>query len=285
MASDAAGAARLLYVSNLEDFDVYVYRFPSLELAGRLTGFDNPEGECTDAAGDVWIANTSGENMLEYAHGGKAPIANLSDPTGYPVGCAINPLDGDLAVTNLYGFSGAGGVLVYERARGTPRVYANPKQYYYYFDAYDRHGNLYVSGETFQKAYRLSVLPHAARVMSFVAIHGGTLYLAGTVAWNGSTLVLGDQRCKQRSTSCLYRAKVSGKSASITGVTPLRGSCDVAQAWVGTSEIAGGDNASSCIHARSSVDLWPFPKGGAPEGRATGPRFPVGAAVSSRSAR
>lgn len=265
-------------------FDVYVYTFPSLKLSGKLTGFNDPQGECTDASGNVWIANTQQNEMREYAHGGTKPIATLTDPLGFPAGCAIDPANGDLAVTNLYGYSGAGSVLVYKNARGTPRTYANPKLYYYYFVAYDAKGDLYVSGASSHSAYLLGLLSHGSSSMSVVSIEGGTLYFPGTVAWKGSTLVLGDQKCKQSATSCLYELSVSGKTARITGTTPLTGSCDVAQAWVGTTQIAGGDDAEYCAHSRSSVNVWPYPGGGSPSVSVTGPRIPVGATVSSASA-
>ncbi len=279
MSAAAKTSPELLYVSDLGTFDVDVYRFPSLARAGKLTGFDEPQGECTDAEGNVWIANTRVSQMLAFAHGGTSPIATLNDPLGYPSGCAVDPTSGDLAVTNLYGFSGAGSVLVYKHARGTPTSYANPNQFYYYFGGYDRKGDLYVSGSTSKKAFLLSVLPHGRSSMSTVAIAGGKIYFPGTVAWIGSTLVLGDQRCNDRASSCFYELSVSGMSARITGTTSLKGACDVAQAYVGASRLAGGDY-DYCKDGRGCTDVWPFPAGGSPKIRVSGPRMPVGAALS-----
>lgn len=284
MSASAKGETQLLYVSDLGTFDVYVYRFPSLKLLGRLTGFNDPQGECTDAAGNVWIANTKQNDVIEYAHGGTTPVATLRDPTGFPVGCATDRASGDLAVTNLDGFSGAGSVLVYKRARGTPKTFANPNQYYYYFAAYDGKGDLYVSGQSRNGAYLLSVLARGSSSMSLVSIAGGALYFPGTVAWNGSKLVLGDQKCAKKASSCFYGLSVSGRRARITGTTPLKGSCDVAEAWVGATQIAGGDDAEYCARERSGVAVWPYPRGGSPSASAAGPRIPVGATVSDISA-
>ena len=272
-------SSELLYVSDLGTFDVDVYRFPSLARAGKLTGFDEPQGECTDPEGNVWIANTRVSQMLAFAHGGTSPIATLTDPLGYPSGCAVDPTTGNLAVTNLYGFSGAGSVLVYKHARGTPTSYANPNQFYYYFGGYDRTGDLYVSGSTSKKAYLLSVLRHGRSSMSTVAIAGGKIYFPGTVAWIGSTLVLGDQRCNGRSSSCFYELSVSGTSARITGTTSLKGARDVAQAYVGASRLAGGDY-DYCKDGSGNTEIWPFPSGGSPKVRVTGPCMPVGTALS-----
>jgi hypothetical protein len=281
VSAKAKAAARLLYVSDLSTFDVYMYAYPSLALQGKLTGFDDPQGECTDATGDVWIANTNANDILEYAHGGKSPIATLDDPLGFPVGCAVDLHSGNLAVANLDDYSGAGSVLVYDNAGGTPRAYGASGVSGYYFAGYDPNGDLYVSGMASHGGYVLSVLASGSGSLSTVSISGGTLYFPGTVAWNGSTLVLGDQKCKNAATSCLYELSVSGRAATITGTTALPGSCDVVQAWVGSSAIAGGDDAQYCGgHRKSSVARWPFPGGGNPSANVTGPRIPVGAAMS-----
>jgi hypothetical protein len=282
MEPSAKSASQLLYVSDLGTFDVYVYRFPSLKLAGKLHGFNDPQGECTDASGNVWIADTQGNRIVEYAHGGEKPIATLADPVGYPAGCAVDPATGDLAVTNLYDFSGAGSVLVYKSARGTPKVYASSSLYYYYFAGYDRNGNLYVSGAAASGGYLLAVLPHGGSSLALVKIDGGKLYFPGTVAWLGTTLVLGDQRCNGHMNSCFYELRVSGRSARITSTTPLRGSCDVVQAWVDAARIAGGDDAAYCRKRASTVDVWPYPAGGNPSASVRGPQIPIGATLSAR---
>ena len=216
----AAKSSALLYVSDLGTFDVNVYAFPSLKPAGKLTGFDEPQGECGDAKGNVWITSTGNETIYEYAHGATQPSALLSDPLGFPIGCAVDPASGDLAVANFEDFSGGGSVFVYKHARGAPAAYSNPKGLSSYFAAYDGKGDLYVSG-TAKKThkYLLSVLPHDRTAMSSVAISGGTLYFPGTVAWHGSTLVLGDQKCKNKASSCFYELHVSGMTAKITGTT------------------------------------------------------------------
>lgn len=282
MSAAAKTARQLLYVSDLGNFDVEVYTFPSLAHVGKLTGFDGPQGECNDANGNVWIASTRNYEIYEFAHGGKSPIVALTDPLGYPAGCAIDPTSGNLAVTDIKDFSNPASVLVYKHAHGTPAAYSNPNQVSNYFAGYNSSGDLYVSGLTVEKAYSLSVLPHGRSSMTSVAIKGGTIYFPGTVAWHGATLVLGDQKCKRRASSCLYELAVSGTTARITRRIALHKACDVAQAWVGSTKLAGGDY-QYCGHGPSSADVWPYPAGGTPAKRATGLRMPVGAALSAAS--
>jgi hypothetical protein len=276
----ASSANRLLYISDLGRWDVYMYAFPSLKVVGKLTGFNNPQGECADAAGNVWIANAGTAQMLEYAHGNIGVIASLTDPVGPPVGCAVDPATGDLAVMNLYDSSGAGSVLIYAKASGTPQIYSNSSAYSYYFGAYDRSGNLYVSGAASNGTYVLSTLAKGASSLSSIAIKGGTLYFPGTVAWRTSTLVLGDQECKKSATSCLYELSVSGKTAAVKRSVALGGSCDVAEAWVGATQIAAGNNGEYCGDGRSRVEIWPYPAGGPPSASISSPRAPVGTTVS-----
>ncbi|HET6275037.1 MAG TPA: hypothetical protein VFE16_03765 [Candidatus Cybelea sp.] len=275
-----AASGSLLYVSDLGNFDVRVFTYPALKPAGKLTGFVQPQGECVDRAGNIWIANSEGTDLREYAHGGTKEIARVSDALGYPAGCAVDPKSGNLAVTNIENFSGNANVLVYKRARGTPAVYGNTNLVSFYFAAYDSQGNLYVSARSSQSAFSLGVLARGAHSIALVTLSGGTIYFPGTVAWSGTQLVLGDQRCKNTASSCLYRLTVSGKTARIAGATPLGGACDVAQAWISAARVAGGDYAN-CSHKGSSADLWPYPAGGRPTARVTGFTQPVGAVVSS----
>jgi hypothetical protein len=280
MAPDAAKVKSLLYVSDAQSYDVYIYSFPGLEPKGKLTGFDRPEGECSDARGDVWITDTQGKEIVRYRHGGRKVEAVLHDPLGFPAGCAIDRKTGDLAVTNLFGFSGSGGVLIYKKATGTPRAYTNPGQYYYYFAGYDDKGDLYASGKSQTDRYRLSMLAPLGRSMVTVLIKGPTIFVPGTVQWTGSSLLLGDQRCRRKKTSCLYVAHVSRKSVRITRRVRLSGSCDVLQVAFEQGRFAGGDNWR-CGPGRSSTDVWAYPRGGAPIRTRSDIQVPVGATISS----
>jgi hypothetical protein len=281
MASDAAAAKSLLYVSDAGTFDVYVYTFPELKPAGKLTGFDEPQGECSDKSGDVWITNTVSQQILEFAHGGTHAIRTLNDPTGYPGGCAVDTSTGDLAVTNIFDNSGAGEVLVYRGGRGTPSPYSNPAVTYYYFDSYDAAGNLYVSGSTGRGAYVLSLLAHGRHAMTSLSLRGGTIHFPGSVQWLATALVLGDQECDGKKGACFYEATVRGTLAKITRKTALTGSCDVAQAWIQGGRLSAADY-NDCRRSRSGAYLWKYPGGGTAIRSVTGLMRPIGATISNR---
>ncbi|MBV8725288.1 MAG: hypothetical protein JO350_08150 [Candidatus Eremiobacteraeota bacterium] len=276
----AAAKSALLYIADAGKFIVDVYTFPALKLAGKITGINRQQGECSDADGNVWITSTQGLQILEFAHGGRTPIKVLGDPAGYPAGCAVDPATNDLAVTNLTGFSGAGAVLIYRHGGGVPAVYQSAKQYYYFFAAYDSSGNLFTSGQTVKAAYSLALLTKGTHKLSSVAIKGATLYFPGTVAWLGSTIVLGDQLCGNRKLSCFYRGAVTGATVRITGVTHLKGACAIAQAVVEPAQLIGGNTAQCGRGGKSGVAVWPFPKGGHPSKSVAGLDMPVGATLS-----
>lgn len=129
----------LLYVGVIESDtqlgEVYVFLYPSGKLVGALTGFQNPEGICSDASGNVFVTDADAADIIEYAHGGTTPIKTLLD-TGRPSGCWVDPTTGDLAVSNYSSF-----VSVYKSATGDPINYttAEPAS----FVTYDGSGNLF----------------------------------------------------------------------------------------------------------------------------------------------
>ena len=75
LSAKAANSGPLLYVSDFYNFDVYIYSVPSLKRVGKLTGFFEPEGECSDAHGNVWVAVTGGELIEEFKKKNPRPKA------------------------------------------------------------------------------------------------------------------------------------------------------------------------------------------------------------------
>jgi hypothetical protein len=240
-----------------------------------------------DKSGNIWIIDKGTRQIYQYSRTGTL-LNTLSDTKGYPVGCAVNKANGDLAVTNIAGYpNGNGTVDVYADASGTPTVYSNPSQTENLFDAYDSSGNLYVDGDGDSGLFSLSELPNGRRTMRTVTISGGTIYFPGGVNWGKATgLIVGDQECNDAYASCLYAVSVSGSTGTITGSTPLTnydgGACDVAQ---GTIFPSGKYFAGGCItegSAPSTAARWAYPAGGTPTNYSTGVEYPIGAAISNK---
>jgi hypothetical protein len=262
----------LLYVSDSFPYgsnDVYVYSYPKGKLKGKLTGFNEPSGQCVDKAGNVFITNFGASQILEYAHGGTSPIATLSDPGYYPLGCSVDPTTGNLAVTNRLSTSfTAGDVVIYVDASGTPTSYTDSSFYYYEFCGYDDRGNLYIDGTTKGSALEYAELTSGGS--SFSALNlDQSIGFPGAVQWDGAHLAIGDQ-----SAAVIYRFAISGSTGTKVGSTPLTGSKDVVQFWIEGMKVIGPD--AGLAH----VAFYKYPAGGSPIKTITGLGEPVGATVS-----
>ena len=86
------------------------------------------------------MTDSQRSQISEYAHAGTKPIAHVSDDNE-PTSCAIDLLNGDLAVANY-----ADNVSVFPHASGNPVVYTAPDFYNMQFCSYDASGNLYLDG-------------------------------------------------------------------------------------------------------------------------------------------
>ncbi|MGB8966975.1 MAG: hypothetical protein WCB99_15170, partial [Candidatus Cybelea sp.] len=279
--------APLLFVSDAATQDVYVFDLSRLKLMATLTGFSQPQGECSDNKGDVWITDTNAKTIYEVSHQGRLEN-ELNDSAGYPAACAWDKVTGNLAVMNFFGVSGAqGAVLVYKGGSGSPASYANPSQYYYNFGSYDAKGDLVFDGRDAKGNFMLSELAKGASSAKTIALNGGTIYYPGMVQWDPTArdFIVGDQSCGNLYSSCVYAAKFGKKAATITQKIDLQNYsggavCDLVQGAEINGQLAGSDN-DFCGSLPSSTYLWPYPGGGAPilynnDTDTT----PVGAAVS-----
>jgi len=141
----AAKRQDLIYV--LSPASVFVLSYDN---GAILKTFANPGawwGMCSDASGNVFIPIK--DAVLKYKHGGTKPVATLENPGEYSLGCSVDPLTGNLAVTN-YSPSGSGpknNVGIYQGATGSPTLLTDPSLKSYYSCTYDSSGDLIIDGE------------------------------------------------------------------------------------------------------------------------------------------
>lgn len=261
----------LLYVSDTVTSDVYVFSYPKGKLQQTLTGFADPAGECVDAAGDVFIANTGGSNIIEYAHGGTTPIATLKDDGYFPVGCSIDPTSGDLAVTNFTTTGSApGDVAIYKKAKGrAKRHYVDPSLNQVLLCGYDPSGNLFVDGMTQSYGTVVAELAHGAASLRDITLDR-TIGNPGGVQWDGKHVAIGDQ-----SSNTIYQLRVKGGKAKTVGSTQLGGATMVFQFWIDGTKVIGPDAYAADVGVRS------YPKGGPALKMIEGVYVPLGATVSN----
>jgi hypothetical protein len=269
MAPDAK-SKDLLYVSDEDTNDVYVYSYPQLKLEGTLTGFDAPFGECVDKRGNVFIADNDASQILEYAHGGTSPLATLTDPGYYPRGCSIDPTTGNLAVANIVSVSlGEGNIAIYKAAKGKPSAYyADATVYSIYSCGYDNVGNLFIDGENdSSSSFEFAELHSGAKKFTNISLNQ-PIGVAGGVQWDGKYVAVGDGYAD------IYQFTIHGKTGTKVGATPLNGASDDPEFWI------QGPHVIVPEAVKKRVAIWAYPAGGSPERRIKGFKFPIGATVS-----
>jgi hypothetical protein len=255
-----AKAQDLLYVGNV--FTVSVYSYPLGKLEGRLTGFLASSGECVDAKGDVFITSEVGETIVEYAHGGTKPIETLLAAAEHPLGCAIDPTTGNLAVTT-FGNNSAGNLAIYPHAMGGPSTYTDPHILQYYLCGYDKNGNLFVDGISPPRDgshFVLAELPKGSSTFTDITLDKH-ISLPGGVQWDGKYLALADQN-----TSVIYQFRLSGSRGTEVHSTPLGSpASDVFQFYIsGKTVIAPNDYSLGSKTTKGDVLYYQYPAGGAP---------------------
>jgi hypothetical protein len=290
---DAAGLPRLLYISDYGADDVDIFSLPKMTLKGSITGLSFPEGECSDASGNIWIANTGAQEMLQYSRTGTL-LKTLSIANEYPAGCAVNKATNDLAVTNIVSVSGPGDLMIFKNGSGSGTTYTDADIYEYFFAGYDNSGNLFFDGTNSDRsASFLAELPSGSSSPKTISLSNGTLYLAGFVQWYrvGNYLALGDQGCGGTTSSCIYWVSVSGSTGSITGTTTLSNYqggtvCDLVEGVIGTNgeKYVAGPDYESCGYTASTADRWAYEAGGMPTNYNSSASFvePIGGAVSTK---
>jgi hypothetical protein len=294
IAPDALGAPRLLFISDYGASDVLIFKMPGMALKGTLTGFDFPEGECSDKAGNIWIANTGALEIQQYSRAGVL-LKTLSDSYGYPASCAMDK-NGNLAVANIESTTaGAGSIVVYANATGSGTVYTNSAFFEYFFVGYDPNGNLFFDGTNSSRTSSyLAELPAGSSTTTLINL-SGTLHFAGLIQWygKGNYLAVGDQECNGIASACVYWVTVSGSSGTITGTTNLGDFedyqvCSLAQGVIaanGERYLAGADYEAPCgFTPTSTANRWKWDAGGTPTNYNNSASFtePIGAAVSTK---
>jgi hypothetical protein len=211
-------SSHLFYVSDggfVGTNDVYVYTMPYGtrvgRLVGTLTGFVDPLGLCTDASGDVWVTDSGASDLVEYAHGGTSPIKTLGGLEEFSYGCAVNPKNGDLAVT-ANGHSGIG-ILIYKNASGQPTLYRYSRFQRMWYDSYDSSGRLFAIGTPINNPKPPCVLVEF-NGKSFTTLTGlpKTMSQCGAVQAISGTINVEDKSNSRTGVAMMYEEKLSGKT-------------------------------------------------------------------------
>jgi hypothetical protein len=237
----------LLYVATGDN--VYVLSYPDGKLIGSLNVTGN--NLCSDTHGNVFIP-TGGYAILEYAHGGLYPIQTLHGGD-IPLGCAVDPTSGNLAVTQEA--SGAGEVAIFPNAKEPATWYRDPDIYTYGLCGYDDRGNLFVDGNG--TANFIAELPKGGSTFANYALDSG-FDVFGGIQWDGQHITLTNP-----STDQIYTLKFGKAAFKVIRTTQVdgwqnsySGHWPYVQTWLqrGTFIAQAGKLAD--------LGLWRYPAGG-----------------------
>ncbi|HEX3671744.1 MAG TPA: hypothetical protein VHT92_08605 [Candidatus Cybelea sp.] len=299
ISADAKRAPRLLFISDYGADDVDIFTMPKMALKGQITGLSFPEGECADASGNIWVANTGASAMQLYSRTGTL-LKTLSVAGEYPSGCAVNKSNGDLAVTNIENTSGGpGNVTVFAHASGVGTPYTNPSLYLYFFVGYNNAGDLFFDGmDSSRITSYFAELPSGSGSTRLITLSGATLHVPGMIQLYRpfGYLALGDQACGGNPASCIYLVSIYGTTGTTTRGRVMKTTdlsnyeggavCDLAQGVIagnGEQYLAGADY-ESCGYTASTANRWAYDSGGIPVEYNNGAGLvePLGAAVSTK---
>jgi hypothetical protein len=266
-----AGSGALLYLTNYGESTVRTYDWPGLQRERTLRRFTHEEGLCADSKGDVFVTNTGADNIEEYAHGGTKPIATLADlPHYFPNSCAVDPVSGDLAVTNLAYYnsgSGPGNLVIFKHAAGRPQPYTIATISAYYLCGYDDRGNLVVDGMPLHGSAAFAILEHGSTKLQTLTLEHAPSG-AGGVQWDGKHWAIGGAY------ATIFQYDVTGTKGTNVGTTTLQESDTIFDFFI------SGDRIIAPEHSSNKVQIFKYPAGGAALGTIGGMNLPFGAAIS-----
>jgi hypothetical protein len=262
-AAQNAKAQALLYISDLGANAVDVYTYPQGDSVTSFTGFGSVAGLCSDKAGDVFVVDEAGPVDV-YKHGATTPIRKLAT-TGAPYGCSVDPVTGDLALTQLSAFSD-GAIAIYPKAKGKPRIVHDSYVDATWFCGYDGKGNLFA--DAWDRSGNLVLVELAKGGKSLKMFKVGEKFAnPGGTMWDGSYVAIAN-----RGDGVVYRSSETGHVAH---TVTLKSGGDVQQFWIDGSTLIGPNEENP-----STVGFWHYPGGGAPFKTLKGFYTPFGATVS-----
>ena len=269
MLPEAQKQPSLLYISNSGTASVTVYTYlngSGLLLVGVLTGFSLPTGMCTDNAGNVCIPDYGTRKIFEYAHGGTSPIFTITEHSGFPYDCAVDPTTGNLAVANQHPngkYQAFGNVVVYPKGSRTGRVYSTSDGFRdVYFVTYDNKSNLYVDANPCDPSScyygggppGLFVLAKGGAAFTQLTLSGATLYQPIAINWIKPTLLLGDQNFQNQGTNGAYKVFISGSKATVVGTLPFNGTQQAYGFWRRAGRVIVPDHTGNVVRIYNLSD-------------------------------
>jgi hypothetical protein len=243
------------YISNFDDNKVLQFDYPKADSSiGDIGDVEGAQGTCTsNGEGTFWVTASRSDEIEEFKFGGTSPVKTLSESTGEPASCAIDPTSGNMAVTIL----SDGDVILFTKAGGRGSVMSTPL-IEAYFDGYDPSGNLWADGFDDDDAFALIELPKGSSSFKSIAI-SNSIGFPGAVQWDGTYVTVNDQDARD-----IYGYTCSGTSCTLERTTALSGSSDCVGTWIVKGLVYCPDAGNN------EGEVYKYPAGGSPIATLTG---------------
>jgi hypothetical protein len=264
----ATTSGALLYVSDPQS-GVSFYTYPGLKLEGKIS-ITYVTALCTDPrTGNVWVVSYKGAYKLsEYAHGATEPIRKFKVNADDLTGCAVNPINGDVALTEMFDYDDPGALLILTPGHGNKiSRYQARGTFAYYFVTYDPDGDAFVDGYGGGNGVRLDELMNGSAKLVSVSPHHLRIPLVGNVQYDGTDVIVGAQKHGK-----LYEIA----DQKVVGGTQLLDTCLVRQFAIDGGVLI----APSACHSHGDVLIYNYPAGGSPTAKLTGFKAPYAVTIS-----
>lgn len=257
---DAARKGALI-VADSSVSDVFVYTLSGM-LTATITGFHEPQGLALDPAGDVYVANTLGNDIPVYKNDYKTLKTVLTDPGEYPVGVAYDPTTGIVGVTNIISANnGPGSVSMYAKGALKPCVtLKNAAFAKLYGDGFDAAGDLYLAGRDTSGTHTVvGIVKNGCSATAIVP-----LTTANTIVFPGDVKVspAGDIAIEDQGAQAIYTYKPPVRNAlgKPISTTPLKFTTD--PVGFAFTKSAAAVYVTDVALPISKLQKFPYPGGG-----------------------
>jgi hypothetical protein len=260
-AAQRSSRGDLIFVSadrNASGYYIFAWSYPRGRFAMKIGGASGI-GMCSDKAGDVWLAENAGRQLVEFDHSGSI-IKTLPDENNdhAPWGCSVDPSTGNVAAINI----DDGKLVVYPNGSGSGTAYQTSLGAGYSC-AYDAHGNLFGYGTNRQYKGQLVELRAGSSTIGDISVRQ-TLPGNGWIQWDGNHLAMTAER-QNDYTATIDRLRVTGSNAKVVGATVLASPRRLPQFGASQFWIQGRTVAESIGYDGKEIGLWNYPAGGKPK--------------------
>ena len=258
---------------------VLMFAYPGGAYAGQLPappeGWSEPQGECVDDRGNVYIDNTSRSTIDEYSHSGTF-VQALADPNQYPVDCAYDRSSGLMAVANILTASGGPGSISIYRGGVLQHRYPAPNMGHVASVGYvDDTGILWLDGADSSGIAQLDSFRDG--IFTPIHIRGGRFRVGGSIEWSALTNSMNIGGATMSGKPGILHLSPKGK---VIGKTLL--DCGSSAHCAPVEFFIKGPRVTVTDAVALTVSTYPFPAGGRPVSVISGYfNQPIGVAVSS----